>query len=86
MSKPKKKTRKQVSKAAPTRMDRIFGPISVENFQGRLELVHDIIMTVVLALEGENAVHGPDIARVLKFFAANELWAIILKMRGEKDE
>jgi hypothetical protein len=81
-----KRISKKVLKAAQTRLNKIFGPVREENFAGRLELVHTIIITCALALERDNAEHGPELAKVLKVFAANELWAVILKMTGEEEE
>jgi len=52
----------------------------------RLELIHDVVITVAIALEKENAEHDLDFANVLTRCAADPLWGIIVELGGADEE
>jgi len=57
---------------------------AVKDIRRRLELIHDVIITVAIALRVENAEHDLDFENVLTRLAADPLWDV-LEMLGGAD-
>jgi hypothetical protein len=53
-----------------------------KDLRRRLELIHDVVLTVDIALRAENCEHGLDFANVLTRLAADPLWDVIERLGG----
>jgi len=81
---PKARHRPAASPAATAEPPPTFA--SAKDLRNRLDLVHDVVITVAIALENEKAEHGLDFASVLTRCAADPLWGIIIEQFGDDDE
>jgi hypothetical protein len=57
-----------------------------KNLCRRLDLIHDVVITVAIALESESTEHDLDFANVLTRSAADPLWGIIVELGGADEE
>jgi len=73
-----KKTRKtpKVPKQPKPEPTHLTVPVLI-NYQKRLYLIHDVISTVVAALNAENVEHEPDFANILRRHGMDDLFNII---------
>ena len=59
---------------------------ALRDIRRRLGLVHDVIVTVAIALEAENSGHDLDFANVLTRCAADPLCGVIVDRLGGEEE
>jgi len=57
-----------------------------KNLCRRLDLIHDVVITVAIALESEATEHDLDFANVLTRSAADPLWGVIVDLGGADDD
>ena len=74
------KAEKQIKKHTVTPEPTHLTNRQIVDLQVRLDLVHDVMSTVVAALEAENIDHEPDFARVLRAHGMDQIFNIIVEL------
>jgi hypothetical protein len=64
----------------------LFDTPALRDIRRRLGLIHDVIVTVAIALEAENSGHDLDFANVLIRCAADPLCGVIVDRLGGEEE
>jgi hypothetical protein len=77
MARAKSHKAKQTSKKQTAREKTYLTDREIMKYQQRLDLIHDVISTVVAALEAENTAHEPDFARMLRAYGMNQIYKVI---------